>query len=229
MNLFQHILFLLTVLSLVSGCSQLPPPQFSIGTPITEEKNQVVRDGAETPIVKPAEPAIEAPAVYVGGSLKISQKDAEVLHGRLLVSESDEKRGKHLVCEKSAQGATECRIDFDLETGTLSVQNDPAAPVQTPSELDADYRSSQLLFSKTDQLGVLSISGPAARIVFTGMTHPVGSFDLQADETHLPGVRRKGQHIDCYEQYLKSEPKYPQYTCYLYFQDRTTGEFQVIQ
>jgi hypothetical protein len=230
MSLYQHILFLLTLLTLVSGCTQLPPPKIGVFDQM-EDEAQVVDTQNPDPVVKPSGSKPDAgtgSAVVLNGELSIYGQDAEMILQALAVEGVSEKRGKHIVCEKQGQGSAVCRLKFEIENGSVMVQeNQPGSSVATP--MDQDYSSDHLYFNKSNTMGQVTLMGAVARTIFTEMTRPIGFFDLNADDTHLPGVRKKGQNIDCYEQYLKASPQDPIHTCYLYFLNRSAGEFDSIQ
>jgi hypothetical protein len=239
MNLYQHILLLLTLLTLVSGCTQLPPPKINGFGQQVDGEEQVIQGQNPDPVVKPsvsetnAGPNV-ASTVILNGDLAIAGQDAEMIFKALTAGSSAKKQGKHLVCEKQESASVACQMKIEIEKGSVQLQQkqidaNPVDATASTEAIDQDYVSDYLYFSKDNAMGKLTLKGEVARTLYVGMIHPAGTFDLNADETYLPGVRKKGQNIDCYEQYLKSAPNDPIHTCYLYFLNRNTGELDVIQ
>jgi hypothetical protein len=95
--------------------------------------------------------------------------------------------------------------------------------------LNADLNRDGLILKQENQMGQFQIIGDQAKQIFFAMTNPVENIKLLADQTFNDGTRRKGVHLNCVEQFKKSAPQDPLYTCDLYFKDRTTGEFELIQ
>jgi hypothetical protein len=73
----------------------------------------------------------------------------------------------------------------------------------------------------------LSVSGESARLIFENLTDDkkVQSIVLNADELYAEGLEKKGVNVDCYQQFLKADPKNGMYACNFWYKDSTVGEF----
>lgn len=155
------------------------------------------------------------------------------------------KSGKNIECYQLNTGLYQCEFSLNGANGELKVLNkgdldgffDEDNQLKNFCDKDPDHCLSKNLELYTAGGGKLLIEGESAQRIFEEMDakdkddlkkDEAKLIQLAADNTNGEGLRKRGIHADCYQQFLKVEPKKGIYTCTLWLLNSTIGEFDKI-
>lgn len=130
-------------------------------------------------------------------------------------------------CFDLNQGDSQCEMEMEVSTGALKVLNRKIKLWEADKTLTETLKTNFLDFDSQKNIMKFSIAGDQARLIFENLSDEkkVQSIVLASDDLYAEGLEKKGVNIDCYQQFLKANPKDGIYTCNFWYKDSTIGEF----